>query len=80
MNAPRIVATRLIVDPHTKRTITAPAHILAPPRIKQSDITRYGSFQAARDAVSRRAATQDAHTSTTPADVAGRGNGDAGNV
>lgn len=77
MTPHRVVATRLIVDPHTKRTITAPAHILAPPRIKQSDITRYGSFRAARDAVSRRVATQDAHTSTTPADVAGRGNGES---
>lgn len=78
MTAHRVVATRLIVDPHTKRTITAPAHILAPPRIKQSDINRYGSFTAARDELSRRAATK--HEPNTPAIVAGRGTGDTGNV
>lgn len=72
MTPPRVVATRLIVDPHTKRTITAPAHILAPPRIKQSDITRYGSFQAARDAVSRRLAAP-ADGTTTPAIEASAG-------
>lgn len=72
MTTHRVVATRLIVDPHTKRTISAPAHILAPPRIKQSDITRYGSFQAARDAVSRRLAAP-ADGTTTPAIEASAG-------
>lgn len=72
MTPHRVVATRLIVDPRTKRTISAPAHILAPPRIKQSDITRYGSFQAARDAVSRRLAAP-ADGTTTPAIEASAG-------
>lgn len=65
----RVVATRLIVDPHNGRTICAPAHILAPPRVKQSDITRYGSFDAAREALTRAASTK---AQTTP-DEAFRG-------
>ena len=44
----RVVATRLIVDPHNGRTITAPAHILAPPRITASDVARFGSLEAAK--------------------------------
>ncbi|MDT0507506.1 hypothetical protein [Novosphingobium sp. MMS21-SN21R] len=37
--------------PHTGKWITGPAHLFAPPRVKQSDIARYGSFEAARDAM-----------------------------
>lgn len=70
----RPVATRIITDPHSGRTICAPAHLLAPPRIKQSDINRYGSFNAARDELFRRAATK--HEPNTPAIVAGRGTGE----
>lgn len=67
-------ATIRRVCPHTGKTIAGPAHLFAPPRIKQSDINRYGSFTAARDALSRRAATK--HEPNTPAIVAGRGNGE----
>lgn len=69
-------ATIRRVCPHTGKTIAGPAHLFAPPRIKQSDINRYGSFQAARDELSRRAATSTQHEPNTPAIVAGRGNGE----
>lgn len=72
MNAPRQVATVRRQCPNTGNWITAPAAWFAPPRIKQSDITRYGSFQAARDAVSRRLAAP-ADGTTTPAIEASAG-------
>lgn len=39
------------------KTITGPAHWFGLPRIKASDITRHGSLDAARDELSRRAAS-----------------------
>ena len=41
------IATRRIVHPNGKVT-NAPAHFAAPPRIRASDITRYGGLDAAK--------------------------------
>lgn len=46
MTAP--IATRVVTDPHTGKTIAGPAHLFAPPRITASDVARYGSFDAAK--------------------------------
>lgn len=41
-------ATIRRVCPHTGRTISGFAHQFAPPRIKASDVARYGSVEAAK--------------------------------
>lgn len=47
----RPVATRIITDPHSGRTICAPAHLLAPPRVKASDVAKFGGYMEAREAL-----------------------------
>lgn len=42
------IATRLVVDNLTGKTIRAPAHWLAPPRITATDVREHGSLAAAR--------------------------------
>lgn len=41
-------ATRLIHDPQTGQIIRVPARLMAPQRIRQSDVERWGSFQRAK--------------------------------
>lgn len=45
----RPVSTKVITDPRTGNTITAPAHLVARPRITASDVRQHGSFEAARE-------------------------------
>lgn len=45
----RPIATKVIIDPHTGNTITAPAHLVARERITATDVRLHGSFAAARD-------------------------------
>lgn len=41
------IATRLVKCPHSGALIRVPAHFLAPPRLRASDISRHGSLEAA---------------------------------
>lgn len=43
------IATKVITDPRTGNKITAPAHLVARPRITASDVRQHGSFAAARE-------------------------------
>lgn len=45
----RPISTKVITDPHTGNTITAPAHLVARERITASDVRQHGSFAAARE-------------------------------
>lgn len=44
------IATAILKDNQTGRTITVPAHMVAKERITATDIAKHGSFKAARDA------------------------------